>query len=55
MIENAITTHPAVSVAAAVGMPDAYAGELPVCFIQLNEDAEVSVAELHAHAQSTID
>ena len=55
MIENAMTTHPAVSVAAAVGMPDAYAGELPVCFIQLNEDAEVSVAELQAHAQSTID
>jgi fatty-acyl-CoA synthase len=55
MIENAMTTHPAVAVAAAVGMPDAYAGELPVCFIQLNEGAEVSVAELQAHAQSTID
>ena len=54
MIENAMTTHPAVAVAAAVGMPDAYAGELPVCFIQLNEGAEVSVAELQAHAQSTI-
>ena len=55
MIENAMTPHPAVAVAAAVGMPDAYAGELPICFIQLNEGAEVSVAELQAHAQSTID
>jgi fatty-acyl-CoA synthase len=55
MIENAMTTHPAVAVAAAVGMPDAYAGELPVCFVQLHEGAEVSDAELQAHAQSTID
>ena len=30
-------------------------GELPVCFIQLNEGAEVSVTELQEHAQSTID
>jgi fatty-acyl-CoA synthase len=55
MIENAMTTHPAVAVAAAVGMPDAYAGELPVCFVQLHEGAEVSGAQLQAHAQSTID
>lgn len=55
MIENAMTTHPAVAVAAAVGMPDAYAGELPICFVQLQEGLEVSDAELQAHAQSTID
>ncbi|MGB0688991.1 MAG: AMP-binding protein, partial [Paracoccaceae bacterium] len=30
MIENAMAAHPAVALAAAVGMPDAYAGELPV-------------------------
>lgn len=55
MIENAMTTHPAVAVAAAVGMPDAYAGELPVCFVQLHEGAKVSNAQLQAHAESTID
>lgn len=55
MIENAMTTHPAVAVAAAVGMPDAYAGELPICFVQLHEGAEVNETELQAHAQSTID
>ena len=55
MIENAMTSHPAVALAAAVGMPDAYAGELPICFIQLKEGAEVSVAELQTHAKSTID
>jgi fatty-acyl-CoA synthase len=55
MIENAMSTHPAVALAAAVGMPDAYAGELPVCFIELRPGAEVSVADLHAHAEAGID
>lgn len=55
MIENAMTTHPAVAVAAAVGLPDAYAGEVPMCFVQLHPGLEVSSEELQAHAQSTID
>ncbi len=55
MIENAMTTHPAVALAAAVGMPDAYAGELPVCFVELLPDAGVSVEDLHLHAESAID
>lgn len=54
MIENAMAEHPAVAVAAAVGMPDAYAGELPVCFVALRPGAQVSDAELHAHAQQRI-
>jgi fatty-acyl-CoA synthase len=54
MIENAMTEHPAVAVAAAVGMPDAYAGELPVCFVTLRPGAHVTDAELHAHAQERI-
>ncbi len=54
MIENAMTAHPAVSLAAAVGMPDAYAGELPVCFVVLRAGASVSEAELHAHARQAI-
>jgi fatty-acyl-CoA synthase len=55
MIENALSSHPAVALAAAVGMPDAYAGELPVCFVQLHEGAEVSDKDLHSHAQALID
>lgn len=55
MIENAMATHPAVALAAAVGMPDAYAGELPVCYVQLLPDAEVRVQDLHRHAQRMID
>jgi len=55
MIENAMSTHPAVAVAAAVGMPDSYAGELPVCFVELLAGVEASDVDLHAHAQTTID
>lgn len=55
MIENAMSTHASVALAAAVGQPDAYAGELPVCFVELHTGAEVSEADLHAHAQGSID
>ena len=34
--------HPAVALAAAVGMPDAYAGELPVCYVMLRPGAAVT-------------
>ena len=54
MIENAMTTHPAVSIAAAVGMPDEYSGELPICFVELLPDLTVSEDELHQHATKTI-
>ncbi len=55
MIENAMSTHPAVALAAAVGMPDPYAGELPMCFIQIHASAKVSVEDLMDHARDTID
>ena len=51
MIENAMRAHPAVALAAAVGMPDAYAGELPVCYVALRPGATVTVAELREHAE----
>ena len=54
MIENALQRHPAVAVAAAVGMPDAYAGELPICYIQLFPGAEVTEQELRSFAESAI-
>jgi len=54
MIENAMATHPAVALAAAVGMPDAYAGELPVCFVALHPGASVTQDELREHAERTI-
>ncbi len=36
MIEAAAMEHPAIVVAAAAAMPDAYAGELPVLYVVLN-------------------
>jgi fatty-acyl-CoA synthase len=54
MIENAMAAHPAVALAAAVGMPDAYAGELPVCFVALRPGAHATEDELQAHAHLTI-
>jgi fatty-acyl-CoA synthase len=54
MIENAMAAHPAVAMAAAVGMPDGYAGELPVCYVALRAGATASEAQLREHAQRTI-
>ena len=54
MIEDAMVSHPAVAMAAAVGRPDAYAGELPVVYLALRPDASPSVEELHEHAHATI-
>ena len=39
VIEDALESHPAVQLSAAVGAPDAYAGELPVAFAVLMPDA----------------
>ena len=50
-----MSSHPAVAIAASVGMPDAYAGELPVCFVELLAGVDVNLEELHKHAQDTID
>lgn len=54
MIENAMAAHPAVMLAAAVGMPCAYAGELPVCYVMLRPGASVTADELSEHAERTI-
>lgn len=45
-IEEVFYQHPAVALAAVVGQPDAYAGELPVAFVQLKPDAKVDDHEL---------
>jgi fatty-acyl-CoA synthase len=38
-IEEVLATHPAVKLAAAIGRPDAYAGEVPVAYVELSGDA----------------
>ncbi len=54
MIENAMSEHASVALSAAVGIPDAYAGELPVCFVELRAGAAVTEDELSEHARRTI-
>lgn len=54
MIENAMAAHPAVALAAAVAMPDAYAGELPVCYVALKPGSTATEEELREHAEQTI-
>ncbi|MEQ1596462.1 MAG: acyl-CoA synthetase [Casimicrobium sp.] len=55
VIEDAIGAHPAVQLCAAVGAPDAYAGELPVVFVTLVPGATASEAELLAFAAARVD
>ncbi len=54
IIEDALQTHPAVAMSAAIGSPDAYAGELPVAYVQPKPGFSVTEAELMEHAARTI-
>ncbi|MHC8354283.1 AMP-binding protein [Pseudomonas sp. LB3P81] len=54
LIENCLESHPAVSLAAAVSMPDEYAGELPVAFVQLHKGSQISIDELQQYAFENI-
>ncbi len=55
MIEDALAAHSAVQLCAAVGAPDAYAGELPVAFVTLRPGASATEAELMAFAALRVD
>ncbi|KGX32182.1 acyl-CoA synthetase [Burkholderia pseudomallei] len=54
IIEDALTAHPAVALAAAIGRPDAHAGELPVAYVQLKAGASADEAALLAFAADAI-
>jgi fatty-acyl-CoA synthase len=54
-IEDALLAHEAVQDAAAVGMPDAYAGELPVAFVTRRKGADLDEAALMAFLRARID
>jgi fatty-acyl-CoA synthase len=46
MIEEGLHRHPAVAFAAAIGKPDAYAGELPIAYVTLKAEAAATPEEL---------
>lgn len=54
LIEDALQSHPAVALAAAVGQPDKYAGELPVCYVALKPGAQATADELKSFAEPLI-
>jgi fatty-acyl-CoA synthase len=53
LIEDALSKHPAVALAAAVGSPDPYAGEVPVVYVQPKPGAAVSDQELMVSRRPT--
>jgi fatty-acyl-CoA synthase len=55
VIEDALGAHPAVALCAAVGAPDAYAGELPVAFATLQPGSDVTEAKLLAFTAERVD
>jgi fatty-acyl-CoA synthase len=55
VIEDALSAHFAVELCAAVGAPDAYAGELPVVFATLVPGASASEAELLEFTAGRVD
>jgi fatty-acyl-CoA synthase len=54
VIEEALLEHPAVTAAAAVGSPDAYAGEVPVAYVVPADPAAFDEARLLEWAAKTI-
>ncbi len=54
VIEECLMRHPAVADAAAVGMPDAYAGEVPVVYVTLRPGHDATQEELLAFTRSAI-
>ena len=54
VIEEALVRHPAVETAAAVGLPDSYAGELPMAFVQLKPNARATAEELREWCRAEI-
>ena len=53
-IEEPLHRHPAVRIAAAIGRPDAHAGELPVAYVQLKPGMSATEHDLAAFMQLEI-
>lgn len=49
-IEEALQAHPSVALVAAIGCPDAHAGEVPVAYVQLTPGTQCSAEVLLAFA-----
>lgn len=54
VVEDSLTGHPDVERVAAVGRPDAYAGEVPVAYVQLRKGASLHSGELVSYARNHV-
>jgi fatty-acyl-CoA synthase len=54
VIENALSRHPAVELVAAIGQPDAYAGELPAVYVSLKVNTSTTAEELKQFAREHV-
>ncbi len=53
-IEDPLYRLPGIQVAAAVGRPDPHAGEVPIAYVQLQEDADLSEAQILEYLKGEI-
>jgi long-chain acyl-CoA synthetase len=53
-IEEVLNTHPAVKASAIVGKQDGMRGEVPIAFIELNEDADFDEAAIRNHCRESL-
>ncbi|MFB6172869.1 MAG: class I adenylate-forming enzyme family protein [Haloarculaceae archaeon] len=53
-IEQALMSHPAVSEAIAVRVPDEHWGEVPKAYVALHADADVSASDLLSHLDGRV-
>jgi fatty-acyl-CoA synthase len=54
LIEEPMHKHPAIALAAAIAKPDLIAGELPVLYVELVPEQNISVEELLSYAKQHI-
>jgi fatty-acyl-CoA synthase len=53
-IEEPLYAIPGIQIAAAVGAPDPHAGEIPVAYVQLQQNANISQDEIRDRVKQTI-
>ena len=53
-IEDVANAFPGVQMSSAVGMPDAYAGEVPILFVVLSPEHAIDLQQLQEHVERNI-
>ena len=53
-VESVLYTHPAVRLAAAIGVPDTYHGEVVKAYVALKPDTPATIDEILAHCRASL-